>query len=183
MASKSDFENWLVPIRSEIQQAILQLLITIRTHEKKIKESKYSQIIASLLAGVGFSLWRAVFLAEFDDKSALFESIETFLKTVVRDNAIAYRDDKNVWSFGYYAENARNGQLQVIDVLPPAYRSDLKRFAISLQGQNFFDLTSKAKVELLLKGFKMAIDRYEQMIIGPSLPKLWPEEEGSQTSG
>jgi hypothetical protein len=180
MASKElSFEEWLVPVRSRVQEQILKLLVFIRQHEDEIKPSKYSQILASLLAGIGFSLWRAVFLADSTDREKLLASIDKFLETVVRDNAIMYRDDKNVWSFGYYTENARNGLLQLEGTLPPAYRRALADFERTLAGPHFFNIAGRQKCELLVAHFEAGIAQFQAMVIGPNLPKLWtsPEEK------
>jgi hypothetical protein len=168
---EKSFEEWLVPSRSQVQEALLRLLLLVRTKHEQLKGSQYRQVIASLLAGIGFSLWRAVFLA--DNKNDLLYSIDKFLETVIRDNAIGYRDDKNIWSFGYYVGNARSGLLEAIKIMPPAYRNDLKDIGGKLEGPEFFRLEGKRQWGVLIESFVKATKTFEEMIEGPKLNKLW----------
>jgi hypothetical protein len=61
------------------------------------------------LVGASFSLWRAVFLLGRErDRAASHSAAMQFLHLLVRDNAIAYPQDRETasWSAGYYLGNA-----------------------------------------------------------------------------
>ena len=81
--------------------------------------------MAAWLLGAGFSLWRAVFLADVSlapDKN--MQDAEAFLDRVLLDHTIVYRDDKNSWSFGYYINNARFRLKQAAKELKDSERMD-----------------------------------------------------------
>jgi|HubBroStandDraft_6_1064221.scaffolds.fasta_scaffold2103470_1 hypothetical protein len=84
------FEEWLVPSRSQIQSSLLQLLLMLRQRRSEIEPLRDCRLCVGLLASAGFSLWRAVFLAEQPDKKTteFLSSVERFLETVIKDNAI-----------------------------------------------------------------------------------------------
>ncbi len=101
-----DVVEWLVPARTRIQTSLLMLYqgcIRLQGQENARPEDVD---IFRLLLGAGFPLWRSVFQAR-----ANFDSIEnlanaqTFLQTVLQDNAVVYRTEVNSWSFGYYLNN------------------------------------------------------------------------------
>ena len=97
---QNDLE-WLVDRRSKIQQ----LLLDIYSLDSKPSRSMAFQ----LLVGVGFSLWRAAFLAEGEHASTkIQEHSRNFLKTLIIDNAINYAQDRSnfAWTFGYYVNSA-----------------------------------------------------------------------------
>jgi hypothetical protein len=105
--------EWLVPARSQIQAATLRLLLLLREKVSEFEDDARLAIMVSVLAGAAFSLWRAVFLADENYAGESYVgTMEKFLTTAVRDNAINYRDDKNLWSFRYYLGNARSNLLE-----------------------------------------------------------------------
>jgi hypothetical protein len=62
------------------------------------------------LAGIAFSLWRAVFLSEpREDADASIADLSSFLLKLISNNAIGYTQDlqARAWTFPYYLENAR----------------------------------------------------------------------------
>jgi hypothetical protein len=177
MPNTTEFEDWLVPARSKIQSAILQLLKLLRNNRAKLEENKYLQTVGALLAEVGFSLWRSVFLVpEEPTKTDLLDSVDKFLETVIRDNAITYRDDKNIWSFRYYIDNARNSLLEAIRVMPPAYKRGLGPIRDRLEGERFFwGASHQQRWEILAVGFEKAISTFESLIRGPNMNKLYDD--------
>lgn len=65
----------------------------------------------SYLVGAAFSLWRAAFLTDVEDKrppKEVQESIRKFLHPLIRDNIINFAQDRDSsnWSVGYYLSNA-----------------------------------------------------------------------------
>lgn len=100
--------TWLVERRSRNQHASMKLLAMMDGHKEKLALRKYS-ITAQALAGVAFSLWRSVFLADkTGDKGASLGDATQFLKTLISDNAINYPQDRKAkeWTFNYYILNA-----------------------------------------------------------------------------
>ena len=104
--TKDQFAEWLVPSRSKIQDELLELRRAFQRRGDLV-DSPEARVLA-LLVGVGFSLWRAVFIAEEGlDPDLNLVRARSFLDKVIFDNAIAFKDDKNSWSFGYYLNNSR----------------------------------------------------------------------------
>ena len=60
------------------------------------------------MLGIGFSLWRAVFLIVTADSEKMDKAGQAFLTTLIADNMIAYAQDKtsSAWTAGYYINNA-----------------------------------------------------------------------------
>lgn len=101
-ANRNNYD-WLVKRRCNIQEFLLVLHKRLLRSKRK---SKPRQIL-HLLLGVGFSLWRAAFLIHKHKKSQDDCAIE-FLKTLIEENAIAFRQDKDAsaWTVGYYLNDA-----------------------------------------------------------------------------
>jgi hypothetical protein len=116
----SDLEHleWLVAARTEIQKSLLALLVFIKKQDSSAqKPSDEHYHVTQMFVATAFSLWRAVFLAETArDWDKANSSLENFLATVVRDNAITYQDDKRyrAWTVTYYLENAKFRLSEVI---------------------------------------------------------------------
>jgi hypothetical protein len=98
--------QWLVKSRSEVQDLLLALWTIakdgcLRTSSQKLQ--------FELLIATCFALWRSVFLAHGErTSSSINEHATKFLETLVRDNAIAYSQDRDskAWTFGYYINDA-----------------------------------------------------------------------------
>jgi hypothetical protein len=119
MASQDNLA-WLVEQRSENQALLLDLCTFGREKSQQLVQSESARTIFHLLVGAAFSLWRAVFLAEREtDPKVLLDQSQTFLETLVADNAIGYYQDKKMqaWSAGYYLNNAYFRLAEVIEVL------------------------------------------------------------------
>lgn len=118
-----EFPRWVVPARNNIQRQLLRLqdLIGQPANEDESDASPFSREIAvplNRLAGVGFSLWRAVFQAGIQiGRSDNMKSSRQFLDQIIRDNAAVYKTEMNAWSCGYYLGNARLRILSLEDDL------------------------------------------------------------------
>src|SRR5256885_2014021 len=91
----------LVSSRSNVQNLLLDLQTFLQDHRALLEANSVSRSIFVLLVGTAFSLWRAVFLADSArDWSSMLDHAGTFLDTLIRDNAILYKDDKEnaAWS-------------------------------------------------------------------------------------
>ena len=103
--SDSDLQ-WLVANRSACQD-FLMMLHTLR-RSSKVQETKFNRAVPGALLGIGFSLWRAVFLIVTADSEKMDKAGQAFLTTLIADNMIAYAQDKtsSAWTAGYYINNA-----------------------------------------------------------------------------
>ena len=98
--------EWLVDRRSKIHRLLLKLY-SLSKEELNLDSSR--ELEFQLLMATGFALWRATFLARGERQwNAIREDSRTFLETLVRDNAIAYAQDRDSksWTFGYYVNDA-----------------------------------------------------------------------------
>lgn len=162
MVSDISFEEWLVPRRSEIQAEHLRLLKIMRARKEFLSKIRYNQAMTALVTGIGFSLWRAVFIAENKKGQSVFDDAEDFLGKIILDNAIMYKDDKNDYSFGYYTESARASLIEFCRLLPPAFRKGkLADMVERLADKSFFDLKNRMKYERLLSVYKQALTTFE----------------------
>jgi hypothetical protein len=108
--SDTEYLDWLVGRRSANQKACFDLYKLLEIDVDVWKKSTENTRAAELLVGVGFSLWRAVFLGNRTGKrKAKIGHATSFLKTLVYDNMIGYQTDKtaNEWTFNYYVHSAR----------------------------------------------------------------------------
>ena len=102
--------TWLVESRSKNQAVSLKLYLVSKDHAEKIAADWDLANIAQSLAGVSFSLWRAVFLSDIKaDMGATGADAQSFLGNLILHNMIAYPQDRNTreWTFVYYVNNAR----------------------------------------------------------------------------
>jgi len=129
--SKAKDLRWLVRERSQNQQLLLDLTEFGRKARPDLMASETVRPAFHYLVGAGFSLWRAVFLAEqVTDTARLVDDSQQFLETLVADNAIGYQHDKNLraWSAGYYLNNAFFRIDRVIVLLVGGRRNQPKAF-------------------------------------------------------
>lgn len=105
--------QWLVKNRNRAQYTLLSLykFIEKKSKDKELIGNKLFRQFAGLMAGAGFSLWRAIFLIhenEEEEKINIQHHEMEFLRTIIRDNAIGYRQDAacNLWTSRYYINNA-----------------------------------------------------------------------------
>jgi hypothetical protein len=101
--------NWLVPRRSEISALALRLYRLTDNFTPRASNDPQSAVL-QLLIGIAFALWRAVFLVAYVRRSrrALHKAAKEFLMLVIRDNAIAFPQDRGAapWTGGYYLNDA-----------------------------------------------------------------------------
>jgi hypothetical protein len=101
--------EWAIDRRAEIQHTLLALWeFIVRNspdHEEWVDDYLFDDLVAA-----GFSLWRAVFLADLSaDLKIVHKHQEEFLARLLTTNAIGFADDyKNRgWTVSYYLENAK----------------------------------------------------------------------------
>lgn len=108
MTERRDF-RWLVRQRSRNQKFLLELCSFERKCADELARDRRARTVFHLLVGAGFSLWRAVFLADPETSvHVLSKHAREFLETLIADNTITYTEDKNrrTWTAGYYLNNA-----------------------------------------------------------------------------
>lgn len=151
--------SWLVENRSRNQRATLNLFLVIEGHRQRIDDNVRYTAIAQHLAGIAFSLWRAVFLSDFgDDGSEQLSDAAKFLGTLIAHNAIAYPQDRIArgWSFPYYLDNARYRLKDLADTEPLLFtQDDIEQTTITAKGD-----WSNAQTML-----EKAIDRFGTLLI------------------
>jgi hypothetical protein len=107
MTEKKDF-GWLVHRRSKIQFLLLRLH-TFGKQSSPRSLNPWQTALFELLVGATFALWRAAFLADAErPRTSITADANKFLELLIRDNAIAYTQDKNTraWTVGYYLNDA-----------------------------------------------------------------------------
>jgi hypothetical protein len=108
--------RWLVDSRCKNQKVTLELYLAIKNNSISINRDVRLAYIAQELAAVAFSLWRAVFLSDVSEEvEEQMSDVETFLKTLISTNAIAFQQDRvsREWTFPYYLKNAQNRLLDI----------------------------------------------------------------------
>lgn len=112
--------GWLVQSRTRNQTACLSLYTLFERHPGLVKNTEF-RAASQTLVSIGFSLWRAAFLADkTGSREAVFEDAKSFLARILTDNAINYPKDcsSREWTFNYYMTNANNGLLRLCDKWP-----------------------------------------------------------------
>jgi hypothetical protein len=108
----ADHISWLVKSRSQNQEITLKLFLVMKDNEDELKNNWDLGNFAQALAGVCFSLWRAVFLSDIADEfepNYTVSAAQSFLGNLILHNMVAYPQDRNTrdWSYLYYINNAR----------------------------------------------------------------------------
>src|SRR5437868_6737279 len=111
MAKQDDLSTahleWLVQSRMRNQNACLRLFDTFEKYPEQAKNKEFHSQSQSLVA-VGFSLWRAAFLADKTGmREAVFADARAFLAQLLTNNAVNYPQDRAAreWTFNYYMTN------------------------------------------------------------------------------
>ncbi|MGH7889692.1 MAG: hypothetical protein ACRENF_03995, partial [Thermodesulfobacteriota bacterium] len=105
--------SWLLDRRSKIQNLIYKLYIHVAQHRAKITKHKIHRRVCGLMIGATFSLWRAVFLVNVEQRGwgDIFLAGEQFLRKIIETNAIGFSDEfslhNRTWVVGFYLNNAR----------------------------------------------------------------------------
>ena len=101
----SDFPEWLVPARNNIQHELLRIKNLLADSPQSIDAVQRSldEDQLNLVLGAAYSLRRAVFQAghQFDQRTVISTARE-FVDEVVRNNAAMHNTELKSWSLGYY---------------------------------------------------------------------------------
>lgn len=107
--------EWLIQSRMRNQNACLRLFDAFEKYSGPAK-SKDLRAHSQTLVAVGFSLWRAAFLADKSgQREAVFDDARAFLAHLLTNNAINYPQDRSSreWTFNYYMTNAADGLVRL----------------------------------------------------------------------
>lgn len=107
--------QWLIHSRMRNQNACLKLFDIFEQFPDQAKSTTYRAHSQTLVA-VGFSLWRAAFLADKSgQREAVFADAKAFLAQLLTNNAINYPQDRasREWTFNYYVTAANDGLLRL----------------------------------------------------------------------
>jgi len=146
----------LVDNRNRIQSA-LHKLYRLLNEKSPLASSPRGQ----LLVGIGFSLWRAVFLAKSTrDWEAAGEKAEKFLRHVIETNAVSFETERSHsdWCFGYYLGSAQYRIWQMNDLLKTAGESGLDSFAQKIRDEDAASGPNMKAWESAFEAFDRAID-------------------------
>jgi hypothetical protein len=116
-----DHLTWLVENRSANQRATLALFVALTQNEIVINSNIIYANLSQELAGIAFSLWRAVFLSDLTgDVDDQLLDVKSFLGNLISNNSIGYSQDRGAreWTFQYYLKDARL-RLQILANQPP----------------------------------------------------------------
>lgn len=161
MAQSADY-RWLVEQRARIQSTLLELY-----------ECSASPLVSGsslepnwawawgFMVGTGFSLWRAVFLAETaeserDKWEDIHKNATLFLGEVIKTNTITFTQDQSmrVWTCRYYLHNAYCKLAEALDRLSKdqSTRFQLARESIRIfREQNDSGFSGASRRELWMK--------------------------------
>lgn len=134
MESYEDY-SWLIESRSKIQRLLMELYMFLKDNRRSLQQREFERSVFGLLVGAAYSLWRAAFLVDAErDWPKILKRAEDFLKSVVRNNIINYKEDKDTssWSVGYYLNNARYRLSRVLskydDITDPRVMAGIREF-------------------------------------------------------
>ena len=116
-----DHLTWLVEMRSANQIATLELFVILTENDNIISTNILYANVSQELAGIAFSLWRAVFLSDLTgDLDDQLLDVTSFLGNLISNNSIGYSQDRGAreWTFQYYLKDARL-RLQTLAGQPP----------------------------------------------------------------
>jgi len=107
-SGESNFAEWLVPARNNIQRQMLLLRPLMEV--EPTAEPAWVIRSRGLVLGACFSLWRSVFQTrrfyEGDQRADHHKDGLKFLDDIIHNNAATYMTELNAWSLEYYVENA-----------------------------------------------------------------------------
>jgi hypothetical protein len=154
--------SWLVESRSRNQQASLKLYLVSKDHAQKITDDWDLSNIAQSLAGICFSLWRAVFLSDIDaNMAATGSDAQSFLGNLILHNMVAYPQDRNTrdWTFVYYVNNAMY-RLEAIskahlDILPASFVTGVDAETTAKDFWTYY----QTALEISVRNFELALKK------------------------
>src|SRR6266446_3448211 len=148
--------RWLVPSRSNIQNLLLEMQVFLQEHREAIDADPDARSVFALLIGTAFSLWRAVFLADSArDWKSILDDADRFLDTLIRDNTILYRDDKNAWSVGYYLNNGRYRLYRISEKMPD---EQLRKLIDQIKSSGVDEVSARGAWQLSYDALRLAFD-------------------------
>ena len=107
--------EWLIQSRMRNQNSCLRLFNIFEKYPAQAKSKDYRSHSQSLV-GIGFSLWRAAFLADkTGQREEVFADARAFLAQLLTNNAINYPQDRasREWTFNYYLTSANDALLKL----------------------------------------------------------------------
>jgi hypothetical protein len=107
--------EWLIQSRMRNQNTCLRLFNIFEKYPTQAKGKEF-RVHSQTLVGVGFSLWRAAFLADkTGQREEVFADARAFLSQLLTNNAINYPQDRasREWTFNYYMTAAKDGLLRL----------------------------------------------------------------------
>lgn len=125
-----DDMDWLVVQRSKNQATTMAIYQLYATYSGAIMIDQHFRITAQRLTSTAFSLWRAVFLSDIDNrKDLMVEDAMSFLKNLILHNSVTYGSDRKShnYTFRYYIQGARDrlvelSEDQKLQLLPAKLR-------------------------------------------------------------
>jgi hypothetical protein len=148
--------RWLVLHRSNIQNLLLELHLFLQEQRRALDADADLRSIFGLLVGSAFSLWRAVFLADSSrDWKNILDDADRFLDTLIRDNTILFRDDKNAWSIGYYLNNGRYRLYRILEKMPD---EQLRNLIDQIKSTGVDEVSARNAWQLSYEAARLAFD-------------------------
>jgi hypothetical protein len=97
-------------IDRQISGQTLELFVALTENESVISSNVVYAQLSQELAGIAFSLWRAVFLSDLTGEAEeQLVDVTAFLGALISNNSIGYPQDRiaREWTFTYYLSDAR----------------------------------------------------------------------------
>ncbi|MCE9552920.1 MAG: hypothetical protein K8T91_06030 [Planctomycetes bacterium] len=132
--------EWAVGARNRIQRILLEIhKIGGERPQDTIKDIELVRVYSQLV-GAGFSLWRAAFLTDVDDKNPLTESLShasDLLNKLLTDNTVTFQQDRATrnWMCGYYLNSAVVRLKMASEKLGELAKRLAERFAIQMNSE------------------------------------------------
>lgn len=155
--------EWLIQSRMRNQNACLRLFNIFEAHSERARNSDFRAHSQNLVS-VGFSLWRAAFLADkTGQREAVFADARAFLAQLLTNNAINYPQDRAAreWTFNYYMTNAKNALLELSSKWDEV-ATVLSKYERVTKGTT----NSRRRWNRHQNAFETALDVYEAALIG-----------------
>jgi len=162
------------------QNACLKLFNIFEKYSEEAKAKEFRAASQTLVA-VGFSLWRAAFLADkTGQREAVFADARAFLAQLLTNNTINYPQDRasREWTFNYYMTNANDallrlsGRWSVITTVLSKYERVTKGTTNSRRRWNRHQ-----------NAFETALDAYEQDLVSAAKARSSKAKQRAKRKG
>lgn len=172
--------EWLIQSRMRNQNACLKLFNIFEKYSEEAKAKEFRAASQTLVA-VGFSLWRAAFLADkTGQREAVFADARAFLAQLLTNNTINYPQDRasREWTFNYYMTNANDallrlsGRWSVITTVLSKYERVTKGTTNSRRRWNRHQ-----------NAFETALDAYEQDLVSAAKARSSKAKQRAKRKG